>query len=96
VNPQNFTENGFSKTLTIDGVQKQPILKEGISFTATVPDNHVLDVNVPSGEYEFESSGWWYKIPIEEQEKGKDIKIRFGGKNTEANFETEVEYIVSI
>ena len=96
VNPQNISENDFSKTLFIDGIQKPPFLKEGISFPADVPDNNVLDVNVPAGRYEFESSGWWYKIPIEEQQEGRDIRIRFGGKNMPENFETEVEYVVSI
>ncbi len=96
VNPQNLSTDNFSKTMIIDGIDKKPFFKDNISFSAEVPDNHVLDVNVPKGTYTFFSSGWWYKIPIEEQHTGSDIIIQFGGKNIDANFETEVKYTIKV
>ena len=42
VNPQNLSADKFSKTLIIDGMDKEPFFKDNISFSAEVPANHVL------------------------------------------------------
>ena len=94
VNPQNMSANNFSRSLVINKLPTEPFLIENVQFTAEIPNNHVLDQNLPAGSYQFNSSGWWYKIPVEDQEAGGDITIRFGGKNKQENFETDVQYII--
>jgi hypothetical protein len=92
VNPQNMSADNFSKSLVIDNVPKETFLIEDVQFTAEIPNNHVLDQNLPAGTYQFNSSGWWYKIPVEDQDGY--ITVRFGWKNKQENFETDVQYII--
>jgi hypothetical protein len=88
--------------LSINNSKMTPFLIDDLKFNVELPENSVCDEVLPcvSGGYNFESCGWWYKIPLEElnehKKQGKRIEVEFGGASESGKFATEVKYSIDL